>query len=115
MSVCSLTEKQQYWLKHHNDYESFSGSLKDYAHTHDLNLTDLYSWRKILREKGLIPALPKIAKSTMASKFSRIQLDPSTGVSTSIRVRTQQVSISIHGLPEPQWLADLVKALDYQS
>lgn len=111
MSSTPLTEKQQFWLKHLNDYESFTGSQKEYAQTHHLKLTDLYGWRKILRGKGLIPAVSK----TTAPKFSRVQLHPPTGAGPSIELRTPQVSMTIHRLPEPQWLANFVKALDAQS
>lgn len=112
MSANLLTDKQQFWLKHLNDYESFTGSQKEYAQTHNLKLTDLYSGRKILRKKGLIPEL---LQSTSSPKFSRVMLNPAAVGSPSIELRTPKVSMTFRQLPDPQWLANVLKALDHPS
>lgn len=112
MSADLLTDKQQFWLKHLNHYESFTGSLKEYAQAHNLKPSDLYSWRKILRKKGLIPEIPQ---STSSPKFSRVMLNPAAVGSPSIELRAAKVSMTFRQLPDPQWLANVLKALNHPS
>ena len=115
MSHSELTEKQQYWLKHCRDYQSFSGSQKEYALSHDLKLTDFYSWRKILRDKGLITPIVKKREDSTAAPFSRIQVNTSPRIVGQVQLRTHQFTMTLPSLPEPQWLADFVLALESSS
>ncbi len=112
MSSSTLTDKQQYWLKHCTDYDSFSGSQKEYALVHGLKLTDFYGWRKILREKGLIKPIVKKREALPTPRFSLVQLDATPRASAQIQIRTQQLTLTLQCLPEPQWLADFVLALE---
>jgi hypothetical protein len=48
----TLTERQQYWLKHIRACEASGQTSIDYAREHDINVKSLYSARKELTAKG---------------------------------------------------------------
>lgn len=114
MSTSPLTPKQQYWLNHFIDFEHFDGSLKHYAQSHNLKITDLYSWRKLLRDKGLIKPLIEAQGQSTSPLFSRIHL-PTQGGMESVQICTSQLTMTSNILPDPQWLAILNRALEHQS
>lgn len=55
----TLTDRQQYWLKHLRACETSGKTTIDYAREHDINVKSLYSARKSLAGKGALPHLPK--------------------------------------------------------
>tara|TARA_R110001592_G_scaffold357416_1_gene660511 strand:+ start:65446 stop:65781 length:336 start_codon:yes stop_codon:yes gene_type:complete len=48
----TLTERQQYWLKHIRACEAAGQTSIDYARAHDISVKSLYSARKELASKG---------------------------------------------------------------
>ena len=63
----SLTERQQYWLKHIRACDAAGQTSIDYAREHGINVKSLYSSRKALAEKGTLPRSP-------ASRFQKAQV-----------------------------------------
>ena len=63
----SLTERQQYWLKHIRTCDAAGQTSIDYAREHGINVKSLYSARKALAEKGTLPCSP-------ASRFQKAQV-----------------------------------------
>ena len=51
----SLTERQQYWLKHIRACDAAKQTSIDYARANGINVKSLYSARKALAEKGTLP------------------------------------------------------------
>lgn len=51
----ALTERQQYWLKHIRACEGAGQGMKTYARAQDLDIKSLYSWKKALVKKGVLP------------------------------------------------------------
>ena len=51
----SLTERQQYWLKHIRACDAAGQTSIDYARENGINVKSLYSARKALAEKGTLP------------------------------------------------------------
>ena len=51
----SLTERQQYWLKHIRACDAAGQTSIDYANANGINVKSLYSARKALAEKGTLP------------------------------------------------------------
>ena len=75
----SLTERQQYWLKHLRACEAAGKTTIDYARAHGINVRTLYSARKALAEKGTLPSpqairFQKVQTSTSQDGSWRIQL-----------------------------------------
>jgi len=62
----SLTERQQYWLKHLRACEAAGKTTIDYARAHGINVKTLYSARKALAEKGTLPR-------PQAIRFQKVQ------------------------------------------
>lgn len=63
----SLTERQQYWLKHIRACDSAGQTSIDYARAHDINVKSMYSARKALAEKGTLPR-------PQASRFQKAEM-----------------------------------------
>jgi len=69
MQTKTLTEKQQYWLKHIEAIDKFDGTLKQYAADHSLVLQDIYSWKSQLRQRGVIGAVPQSPQNGVIAGF----------------------------------------------
>lgn len=54
MSDIKITERQQYWLEHIQAAGDFDGTLAEYARSAGLKSKELYSWKGILRSRGLL-------------------------------------------------------------
>ena len=54
MSDVTITERQQYWLDHIRAAAAFDGNLAEYARSAGLKPKELYSWKGILRSRGLL-------------------------------------------------------------
>ena len=55
INEASLTERQQYWLKHIRACDDAGQTSIDYARANGINVKSLYSVRKGLVEKGTLP------------------------------------------------------------
>lgn len=55
INEASLTERQQYWLKHIRACDTAGQTSIGYARENDINVKTLYSARKALAEKGTLP------------------------------------------------------------
>ncbi|MFB3078669.1 MAG: hypothetical protein ACE1Y4_11770 [Lysobacterales bacterium] len=51
----SLTDRQQYWLKHIRACDAAGQTTIEYARVHGINVKTLYSARKALASKGTLP------------------------------------------------------------
>ena len=109
MNTTTLTEKQQYWLKHLTAIEIFDGTLKQYAETHNLILQDIYSWKSQLRQKGVIDPAPLSPKKNKPT-FAKVQQQKSQG-SMNFQFRLGSISITSTSFPDPNWLAAFVKGI----
>ena len=50
------TERQRYWRDHIHAAHNSNGTLVDYAKTNDLKVKDLYAWKTLLSQRGLLDA-----------------------------------------------------------
>ncbi len=77
----SLTERQQYWLKHLRACEAAGKTTIDYARANGINVKTLYSARKALAEKGTLPR-------PQAIRFQKVQTPVShTGNGSQWRIQ----------------------------
>jgi hypothetical protein len=51
----ALTDHQQYWLKHIRACDAAGKPSVDYAREHGIEVSTMYSARKALAEKGVLP------------------------------------------------------------
>jgi len=65
----ALTERQQYWLKQLRACEHAGQGMKAYAQAQNLDVHALYSWKKALVKKGVLPR-PR------PHRFQRAQVAP---------------------------------------
>lgn len=71
----SLTERQQFWLKHLEKADARGETIRDYAARKDLSVHSLYSSRKRLGQLGMTFAEPTTDKSSRVA-FDRVQVAP---------------------------------------
>lgn len=50
-----LTARQRYWLECIEECERAGQTLKAFAEERDISVTTLYSWKKQLKQKGVLP------------------------------------------------------------
>ena len=62
-----LTERQRYWLEHIQACEASGKSMAEYASSQDIAVRAMYSGRKTLLKKGILP-------SAQPARFQRVQV-----------------------------------------
>lgn len=64
-----LTERQKFWLDHLKACKSSCKAMSDYAREHGLSASGLYSARRALTRKGVLPgpANPRFTKARLAA------------------------------------------------
>ena len=104
MSDVTITERQQYWLDHIRAAAAFDGNLAEYARSAGLKPKELYSWKGILRSRGLLdqPA------ASSASGFVRV-IAPARPSAVSL-VLPNGMRLECHGELGPEQLEALVLA-----
>lgn len=61
-----LTARQRYWLDCIEECDRTGQTLKAYAEEREISVTMLYSWKKQLKQKGLLPG--------RRSRFQRVRI-----------------------------------------
>ena len=97
----SLTERQQYWLKHVRACEATGQTSIDYARSQGIKVKSLYSARKELARKGLLsrPQQHRFQQVQIASVDSaiegewRVQLP--NGAAVSFRGNVEATTLSL--------------------
>jgi predicted transcriptional regulator len=65
--IPALTERQRYWLEHIQACEASGKSMAEYATEHGVKVRAMYSGRKMLVNKGVLP-------SEQQNRFQRVQV-----------------------------------------
>ena len=71
----SLTERQQYWLKHIRACDAAGQTSIDYARENGINVKSLYSARKALADKGRLPPRKAISFQKIQTPGDHSRLD----------------------------------------
>jgi hypothetical protein len=71
----SLTERQQYWLKHIHACDAAGKPSVVYARENGIEVSALYSARKALADKGALPkpGPPRFQKATVVDRTAGVQ------------------------------------------
>ena len=75
INEASLTERQQYWLKHIRACDAAGQTSIDYARANGINVKTLYSARKALAEKGTLPPRKAISFQKVQTTDDHSRLD----------------------------------------
>jgi len=65
--IPALTERQRFWLEHIRACEASGKSMAEYATEHGVKVRAMYSGRKILVNKGVLPG-------EQQNRFQRVQV-----------------------------------------
>jgi hypothetical protein len=69
----SLTERQQYWLKHIRACDAAGKPSVEYARENGIEVSALYAARKALADKGALPKPPRFQKATIVDGTAGVQ------------------------------------------
>ena len=76
--IPALTQRQRYWLEHIQSCEASGMSMAEYAASREIAVRAMYSGRKTLIKKGVLPA-------EHSARFQRVQV-METPVSSQWRI-----------------------------
>jgi hypothetical protein len=65
--IPALTGRQRYWLEHIQACEASGKSIAEYAAEHGIHVRAMYSGKKMLVNKGVLPA-------TQPTRFQQVQV-----------------------------------------
>ena len=65
--ISTLTDRQRYWLEHVQACEASGKSIAEYATEHGVHVRAMYSGKKMLVNKGVLPA-------TKPTRFQQVQV-----------------------------------------
>jgi hypothetical protein len=65
--IPALTDRQRYWLKHVQACEASGKSIAEYAAGHGVHVRAMYSGKKMLVNKGVLP-------TTQPTRFQQMQV-----------------------------------------
>ena len=65
--ITTLTDRQRFWLEHIQACEAAGKSIVEYAAEHGVHVRAMYSGKKMLVNKGVLPA-------TQPSRFQRVRV-----------------------------------------
>jgi len=65
--ISTLTDRQRYWLEHVQACEASGKSIAEYATEHGVHVRAMYSGKKMLVNKGVLP-------TTQPTRFQRVQV-----------------------------------------
>ena len=75
------TERDRFWLRHHEAQVASGDTAKVYASTHGISVQALYQSRKRLRALGLLPPGRTGARSKQAmARFSKVAVAPVSSI-----------------------------------
>ncbi len=69
--IPALTNRQRYWLEHVQACEASGKSIVEYAAAHGITVRAMYSGKKTLVEKGVLPSIHP-------TRFQRVQVMEAT-------------------------------------
>lgn len=101
-----LTDKQRYWLDQLKACEASGQSMRQYANSHELNVTAFYNWKATLRRKGVLVNRP--AESRL---FRKAQVVDGRTLGRCRLVLSTGLTLEFDSSAEPAWVAELVRAL----
>lgn len=106
-----LTERERAYLKHRGEAKERGLTLTAYCQEQGLNVRSLYSVRRELVDKGLVPRTLAPRKKTGPGKFVAVRVAAAeTSAPLVCRVRHPSgVTIECGRWPEAAWVSQLLK------
>ncbi len=100
--IPALTDRQRYWLEHVQACESSGKSIVEYAATQGIEARAMYSGKKTLVEKGVLPSIHptrfqrvQVMEATLSSQW-RIGLPNGVSVAFVGEVDAQALTAILH-------------------
>ncbi len=109
----NLTTEQQFCLDHIQQAENTGSTLVDYAAQHNVPIKKLYDWRSRLRKQGII-AIALLVSPVIKPKpaFAKVITVAQAAPVQPMQIRLANIALCFDHVPDVQWLANLVRALN---
>jgi hypothetical protein len=112
----SLSERDRFWLEHHEAQVASEQTGKEYVAKHDLSLHAFYQGRKRLRAIGVLPpARGERAKTRGASRavrFAKIAVSAPRAEDPHLRIQlTNGIAMEWSGMTEADAIVGLVERM----
>ena len=96
----------EFWMAHVAACELETTPATEYAKRHELSVKSLYYWRRKLKQSNAADA------QQPAGKFVALRIAPGGFRSTSCTLELPSgLRLEMSALPQPEWLAALVRAV----
>ena len=115
----SLSERDRFWLEHHEAQVASGQTGKEYVVKHDLSLHAFYQGRKRLRSIGVLPpARTESAKTTVpvgssrAVRFAKVAVSAPRAEERRLRIQlTNGIAMEWSGVAEVDAIVGLVERI----
>ena len=101
----TLTKKQQFWLDHVRACDQSDQSMRAYARANGLKVAEFYSWKAVLRRKGVV------GEDKPAAVFRKADIVDDRYPGHCRVMLPSGVALEVEAGTEPAWVAGLVAAL----
>lgn len=104
---------QQRWLELISLWQQSQLSVRAFCHRHRLSEPSFYTWRRLLRRRGLLPARPAAQPASSTPAFVKLSLpaEPHTAVAIEV-VLSQRRLLRVPPGFDPDTLRQLVRLLE---
>lgn len=106
----TLTEKQQFWFEHVRACDQSDKSMRAYAEANGLKVAEFYSWKAVLRRKGVVGK----DEAAAAHLFRKADIVDGRYPGHCRVTLPTGVALDIEAGTEPTWVTRLVLALSRQ-
>jgi len=115
----SLSERDRFWLEHHEAQVASGQTGKEYVAKHDLSLHAFYQGRKRLRSIGVLPpARTEKTKTTVAVKasravrFAKVAVSAPRAEESRLRIQlTNGIAMEWSGVTEAGAIVELIERI----
>lgn len=109
--------KQERWLDHMRRWQQSPCSVRAFCARHGLTQASFYFWRRVLRERGLLPEQPTRARPmppmSPSTAFVKLRLDADAPATTAVEiVLNHHRLLRVRPGFDPDTLRQLVRLLE---
>ena len=108
MARCLKGSKQTYWLDLVQSWQRSNLSVREFCQRHQLSEPSFYSWRRVLRERGLIDE----SASAVKPAFVKLALDAEAPTANAVEVVLGRRVLRVRPGFDADMLLELVRLLE---
>jgi len=111
-----LSERDRFWLEHHEAQVASGQTGKEYVAEHDLSLHAFYQGRKRLRSIGVLPPArarrAETPEPSPAVRFAKVAVSAPRAEASRLRIQlTNGIAMEWSGVTEPGAIVELIERI----